>query len=168
MLFAIQLLILGENDIKLCENQPIIHCFELKYYFCELKFQRIETMAKKYKTKQELAQKCFDEAKSYYGKGDFDKEIECYRKAIEYKPDYAEAYLEMGWAYNYSKYDFDKAIECYQKAIDYKHDYAAAYYEMGLAYDYFKQDYDKAIKCYQKAKEIEPYRTSLDGDIERC
>jgi Flp pilus assembly protein TadD len=87
-------------------------------------------------------------------KGDKDKAIECYQKAIDIKPDEHKAFNNMGLAYA-DKGDKDKAIECYQKAIDIKPDEHKAFNNMGLAYA-DKGDKDKAIECYQKAIEIKP------------
>jgi len=87
-------------------------------------------------------------------KGDFDKAIQNYDKAIELKPDYAEAYNNRGVAYG-EKDDFDKAIQNYDKAIELKPDYAKAYNNRGVAY-VEKRDFDKAIQNYDKAIELKP------------
>jgi len=89
----------------------------------------------------------------YYDKGDYDKAIDCYQKAIDIKPD-DEAYYNMGIVYD-AKGDYDKAIEYYQKAIELNPNDNETYYNMGNAY-YNKGDYEKAIECYQKAIEINP------------
>ena len=52
---------------------------------------------------------------AYRAKGNYDKAIECYQKAIELNPDLAKAYYNMGVAY-YAKGNFDQTIECLQKA----------------------------------------------------
>ena len=66
-------------------------------------------------------------------KGDFDRAIEDFNKAIDLKPDYAKAYYNRGIAYG-DKGDFDRAIEDFNKAIDLNPDYAKAYYSRGIAY----------------------------------
>ncbi len=87
-------------------------------------------------------------------KGDFDKAIQNYDKAIELKPDFFGAYNNRGVAY-VAKRDFDKAIQNYDKAIELKPDYADAYYNRGIAY-VAKRDFDKAIQNYDKAIELKP------------
>ena len=59
-------------------------------------------------------------------KGDYDNAIANYTKAIEQKPNYAEAYFKRGRAY-WMKNDYDSAITDYTKAIEQKPDYAEAY-----------------------------------------
>jgi len=103
---------------------------------------------------QDLAGYIYNMGNDYNKIGDFDKAIECYKKAVEIKPDYHEALYNMGNAYK-KKGDFDKAIECYEKAIKIKPDYHKAFYNIGIAYDE-KEDFDKAIECYKKAVEIKP------------
>ncbi|MDR1602709.1 MAG: tetratricopeptide repeat protein [Tannerella sp.] len=49
--------------------------------------------------KQKQAKEYFQRGYAYYYKGDYDKAIESYHKAIELKPDYAEAYYNQGNAY---------------------------------------------------------------------
>ena len=70
---------------------------------------------------------------AYYKKGELDKAIANYTKAIELQPDYAEAYYNRGLAYR-NKATFDKAIADYDKAIALKPDFAEAYNNRGSAY----------------------------------
>ena len=91
---------------------------------------------------------------AYGDKEKYDKEIECYQKAVEINPEDAKAYYNMGIAYS-DKGNYDKAIECYQNAIEIDPLYARAYYNMGRTY-FDKGNYDKEIECYQKAVEINP------------
>ena len=89
-------------------------------------------------------------------RGDYDKAIECYKKAIELNPDYADAYGGIGTTYC-KKDCYDKAIECYKIAIELESDFADAntYNNMGIAYR--KKGYrDKAIEYYEKAIELNP------------
>ena len=64
---------------------------------------------------------------------EYDKAISFYLRSIELKPDDADAYFNMGIAYN-NQGNYPKAIESYEKAIDLKPDYASAYNNMGNAY----------------------------------
>ena len=62
----------------------------------------------------------------------FDAAIESYKKALEIKPDYAEAYYNMGNALK-DKDDPEAAIDSYKQALKIKPDYAKAYNNMGVA-----------------------------------
>ena len=55
------------------------------------------------------------------------------RKAITLKPNYAEAYNEMGFAlHQLARYA--EAVVAYQSAIRNKTDYASAHYNLGMSY----------------------------------
>ncbi len=62
----------------------------------------------------------------------FDAAIESYKKALEIKPDYAEAYYNMGNALT-DKGDPEAAIDSYKQALKIKPDYAEVYYNMANA-----------------------------------
>jgi tetratricopeptide (TPR) repeat protein len=87
-------------------------------------------------------------------KGDHDKAIADYTRAIEIDPKYAKAYNNRGFSW-YNKGDYDKAIADYTKAIEINQNYAKAYNNRGFSW-YNKGDYDRAIVDYTKAIEIEP------------
>ncbi len=80
--------------------------------------------------------------------------IQHYDKALELKPDYAEAYNNRGNAHA-RKGDPGRAIQDYDKALELKPDYAKAYYNRGLAYAR-KGDPGRAIQDYDKALELKP------------
>ena len=86
--------------------------------------------------------------------GRFSKAIELYKRAIQLKPDYAEAYNNMGVAYKESN-DFSAAIESYKKAFSIHPGLVEAYNNLGLAFN--KQgEYQKSIETYKKALELKP------------
>ena len=87
--------------------------------------------------------------------GEYDNVILYNQKAIEINPDCAEAYVNMGNAYNEID-NYDKAIECYNNAIEIDPDYKIPFNNLGSAYNK-KGNYDKAIEYLQKAIEINPY-----------
>jgi len=90
----------------------------------------------------------------YQHKGDLDRAMADYTKAIEIDPKYAAAYYNRGVAYR-AKGDFDRAIADYSKAIEIDPKYAAAYNNRGVGY-WVKGDLDRAIADYSKAIEIDP------------
>ena len=89
-----------------------------------------------------------------HNKGEYDKAIEYYQKAIKINPDDYNAFNAMGSAYG-KKVDNDKVITYCQNAIEIKQDYHKAFYNIGTAYRK-KGNYNKAIEYYQKAIDISP------------
>ncbi len=77
-----------------------------------------------------------------------------YRKAIEIKPDYADAYQSLGVVLA-AQGKVDEAIAHYQMALMIKPDYANAYYNLGVVLASRGQA-DDAIAHYRKALEINP------------
>ena len=82
----------------------------------------------------------------------FDDAIDNYKKALKIKPDYAEAYYNMGIALK-KKGDLEGAIVSYKHALEIKPDYAEAYYNMGNALK-DKCNFEAAIISYKNALEI--------------
>ena len=83
--------------------------------------------------------------------------IQYYDKAIDLKPDYADAYNNRGVAY-IDKGDFAQAIQDYNKVIELQPNYTYAYYGRGIAYG-CKGDFAQAIQDYNKAIELQPNYT---------
>ena len=75
----------------------------------------------------------YSRALAYSKKGELDKAIADYDKAIELNPEYAEAYSHRGNAYR-DKGEIDKAIADYSQAIVLKPKVAESYYTRGEAY----------------------------------
>lgn len=75
-------------------------------------------------------------------------------RAIELKPDYADAYIIRGIAYRNLKYN-ERAIRDYDKAIELKPNFANAYYNRGNVFVDLTQ-YQRAIRDYDKAIELRP------------
>ena len=64
--------------------------------------------------------------------GKLEEAIEAYNKALAIKPDYAEAYNNMGVTLK-EQGKLEEAIEAYNKALAIKPDYAEAYNNMGIS-----------------------------------
>ena len=84
----------------------------------------------------------------------FDTAIDNYKQALSIKPDYAEAYYNMGNALN-GKGEPKAAIVSYKKALSIKPDYAEAHYNLGVAL-YGEGDLETAIDNYNIAVLIKP------------
>ena len=83
-----------------------------------------------------------------------DEAIAHYQKALQIKPDYAEARNNLGNAL-LQKGKVDEAIAQYQKALQIKPDFAEAHNNLGNAL-LQKGRVDEAIAHYQKALQIKP------------
>lgn len=98
---------------------------------------------------------------TYYNRGntyrllkEYNKAILDYTKAIEIKPDYANAYNNRGISH-IDLDEYEEAIADYNIVIKYKPDYPYAYFNRANAYSgLFK--YDSAITDYNKAIELKP------------
>ena len=84
--------------------------------------------------------------------GHFDEAIEAYKKTIAIKPDFAEAYYNMGNTLK-EQGKLEEAIETYKKTLAIKPDYAEAYNNIGIALKEQGKP-DAAIKAYYKALTI--------------
>ncbi|MDA9261302.1 tetratricopeptide repeat protein [Planktomarina temperata] len=85
---------------------------------------------------------------------DFELSIEAYNKALAIKPDYAEAYNNIGNALK-EQGKLEEAIEAYNKALAIKPGYAEAYYNMGNALK-DQGNLEEAIDAYNNALAIKP------------
>ena len=81
-----------------------------------------------------------------------DRAISDYDRAIQLKPDYAEAYNNRGSAYAY-KGDLDRAINDWNQAIQIDPNSPTIYFNIGQAYNY-KGDSINAINAFKKAVEV--------------
>ena len=80
--------------------------------------------------------------------------IPFFEKAIAIKPDFAEAYCNLGVALNALE-RYPEAIRCCEKALSIKPGYAQAYYNLAVAFNALKRVED-TIACYRKAVSIKP------------
>ncbi|MGC8940987.1 MAG: tetratricopeptide repeat protein, partial [Candidatus Nanoarchaeia archaeon] len=89
---------------------------------------------------------------AYADKGELDKAIQDFNKALELDPNFVEAYNNRGIAYAY-KGEFDKAMQDWNKALELDPKYANAYYNRGIAYAN-KGEFNKAMQDLNKAREL--------------
>jgi tetratricopeptide (TPR) repeat protein/SAM-dependent methyltransferase len=88
------------------------------------------------------------------GLGLLDAAIDSYKEVIKIKPDFAEAYYNMGNALQ-DKDDLKAAIDSYRKALKIKPDFAEVYNKVGTAMQ-GKGDLKAAIDSYKQALKIKP------------
>ena len=81
--------------------------------------------------------------------GQFDLAIENYEKALLIKPNYADAFCNIGIVQQ-KKGELNAAIQNYKKAIKINSRHVSAHYNMGISYK-TKGDPEGAIICFKKA-----------------
>jgi len=91
--------------------------------------------------------------RSHEEKGDYDRAIAEYTRAIEIAPDYMGAYCARGYARSLQE-DYDGAIADYTRAIELAPDDAWAYNARGWTYVRV-EDWDRAIADYTRAIELD-------------
>jgi Ca-activated chloride channel family protein len=90
--------------------------------------------------------------------GKFEEAVGAYKQAIKQKPDYSEAYYNLGDAY-FQLSLYKEAIDAYKRAVKYQADFAPTHNNMGTAY--FKLgEHKKAIDAYKEAIRLDP-KTSV-------
>jgi len=96
----------------------------------------------------------YDRGITYLNKGELDKAISEFNKAVELNPSIAKVYYNRGIAYG-RKGQYDRAISDNNKAIELNPKYEWAFYNRGLAY-YYKGKLDQSIDDFSKTIEIDP------------
>ena len=87
-------------------------------------------------------------------RGSRTKRSPAYRRALELKPDYAEAHSNLGIALK-DQGKLDEAIACYRRALELKPDFAEVHSNLGIALK-DQGKLDEAIACYRRALELKP------------
>jgi len=86
--------------------------------------------------------------------GNYEVAVSAYQRAIELKPDFAQAYSNLGIAlYKLGKYQ-ESIVAC-NKAIDFGPNYAEAHNNLGLSLKAVRK-YKEAIVSYNKAVSLKP------------
>jgi len=88
-----------------------------------------------------------------------------FRKAVELKPSFSDAYVNMAAAY-YLWGIKDKALEIYREALDNNPEAAGIYFNRGMLY-FLEKNYAKAEEDWQKVIEIEPDNIDALKGLER-
>jgi tetratricopeptide (TPR) repeat protein len=91
---------------------------------------------------------------TFYLKGQMDKALSQFQKAVRLRPDAAEAYDHLGITY-YGKGQVDEAIPHFQEALRLKPDYADAHYNLGVLF-YQQGRTNDAIRQFQETIRWQP------------
>ena len=102
---------------------------------------------------QKQAKELFNNGVGAYQAGELERAIDFWTRAIQIKPDYADAYYNRGFA-RVKKGDLDGALEDYTRAIQIKPDDAAAYYNLACLWS-IKGDVGKCASFLRRAIELD-------------
>jgi tetratricopeptide (TPR) repeat protein len=91
---------------------------------------------------------------AWHLKGDYQRAVVDFTKALDITPDYADAHNNRGLAL-YQMGEYDRAMSDYNKAIEINPRLAEAYYNRAASW-LNKGQYDQAVADYTKAIEINP------------
>jgi lipoprotein NlpI len=99
---------------------------------------------------------------AYKKKGDFDRAIQDYDRALHLSPKDAETLTNRGNAYD-EKGNFNRAIQDYDEALRLNPGYSTAFNNRGFAYSR-KGDFDRALQDYDQAIRLDPRDTDAVGN----
>jgi predicted O-linked N-acetylglucosamine transferase (SPINDLY family) len=92
-----------------------------------------------------------------------DDAVACYRRALELKPDYADAHYNLGNAFQ-DQGKLEEAVACYRRALERKPDYAGAHLNMGNAFQ-AQGELEEAVACYRRALERKPDHAEAHNNL---
>ncbi len=95
---------------------------------------------------------------SYLKRGMHSEAIKCFKEAVSLKPDFFEAWRELGTAYSLIE-DYKNAVNALKKAKELNPKDLATVYNLGVCYSNLKE-YDNAIKCFNTVVTKEPDNVS--------
>ena len=93
----------------------------------------------------------------------FKKARDCYEKAIEINPNYAEAYYNLGVIFGVLG-EYQKAKDCFEKAIQLNPGLVNARNNLGALFNLLGE-HQKAIGCFEKVIEINPNHANAYSNL---
>jgi len=88
------------------------------------------------------------------GLGQFEQEMDCYERAIELNPSFAEAWCNKGAALGIMG-KYEEALSCFNQALKFNDDLAATWYNKGVALDKLGLS-EEALTCYETTIGLKP------------
>src|SRR5262249_28501123 len=92
-----------------------------------------------------------------------DKAIAAFRRALELRPDYAEAHNNLGTAFK-CQGRLDEAIAAYRQSVECNGDFSAAHCNLGVVYKE-QGNPQAAISAFRRALELDPRRAAMLSNI---
>jgi Flp pilus assembly protein TadD len=89
-----------------------------------------------------------------FAKGEFDRAVDAFTRAIKLKPDYGEAFYYRGLVY-YEKKEPGRAMDDFNEAVRLDGSYAAAYFNRGIIYG-DRKEYGRAMAEYNETIRLNP------------
>ncbi len=96
-------------------------------------------------------------------RGETERAMEAFKKALSLAPDDAKAWNNMG-VIHYEKGEYESAIPCFKKAIALDPNDQRFWYNLGLAYHHIGA-YEDAISAYNASLHIEEARAKVWNDL---
>lgn len=96
----------------------------------------------------------FQQGNSAFLQGNYEQAIAAYDQAIEYKPDYYQAWSNRGSTL-FQRRDYEEALQSYDRALALKSEYPEAWNNRGSVLVKMKQ-YQDALPSYKKALQLKP------------
>jgi tetratricopeptide (TPR) repeat protein len=103
---------------------------------------------------QESPETLYKKALAFKSERKCDEALAVLTKAVELKPDYAEAWYEIGWCYN-ETHQFNLAQDALQKSNQYKKGQHLTIYELGFSLLQLNKP-DEALAYYNMALQLNP------------
>ena len=114
----------------------------------------VDGLRKAIQTMQSPAESALQQGNFWMALKQITKAIEAYSRAVDFHPNYVDAYNNRGVAYD-KQDDVDRAIADFNIAIELNPNYAGAYTNRGGAYGK-KEEHDRAIEDCNKAIQLNP------------
>lgn len=113
-----------------------------------------DVQSNKSMSKNKKALEYYHEAEGYETKGEYEKAIELYKKAVKEDKQFAFAWDNMGYCYRKME-NYKEAIKCYEQSIKIDPTGLMPRQNMGVAY-LLAQDYKKAGEAYEGLIKYDP------------
>ncbi len=89
-----------------------------------------------------------------------------FEKAVEQRPDYVEAWYNMGQISLVKNRDYSRALHCFDRAATIRPDYIGAHHQRGVAWEMLG-DAEKALECWKRTLELDPENKPALESIQR-
>lgn len=141
--------IVADKDFELVQKKLLNECPTLRKLLNSNESRFENSVSDK-----KAAIKYYTKGQEYDEKGDFDKAISEYKKAVNKDPKFAFAWDNMGLSYR-KKGDYKAAIDCYKRSLELDPKGISPLMNMAVAYSYLKE-YKDAAAIYKQYIEYYP------------
>jgi tetratricopeptide (TPR) repeat protein/SAM-dependent methyltransferase len=105
----------------------------------------------------------YDRGNALQAQGKLDEAIDCYRRALAYKPDFADAHTNLGTAlHRLGK--LNEAVTSYRAALSFTPYAADLHYNLGSAFMALGRP-DEAVACFRSALSVKPDHAFAHGNL---